>query len=172
MSVVHKDIDPTATANTVAVTETMVINPAFLQEIKDSNPECWHVQHRLRQLVHSDNDASGRLNQAVKLLDSFRDHLALQFALEESYGYQTIRGINTSTPVLLTPGLIEVAHDQHCGLYLQISELSEEACELQYRGIERASFDRLMTKVAEFDAKLIQHEKLESDLIEHSFGLS
>ncbi len=153
-------------------TETLVINPAFLQEIKDMNPDCWDVQHRLRQVCHSDSAASDRLDRLVKLLDSFRDHLALQFALEESYGYQTIRSINTNSPVLLTPGLIDQARHQHTELYLQITELSEQASELQYRGLTDSAFAKLVRQVQAFDAKLIDHETLESDLIEQSFDLS
>ncbi|QDT11091.1 hypothetical protein K239x_30850 [Planctomycetes bacterium K23_9] len=152
--------------------ETLVINPAFLQEIKDSNPECWDTQHRLRQLCHCDSDPADRLNRLVKLLGAFRDHLALQFALEESYGYQKVRGINTTAKVLLNPGLIDKAHDQHCTLYLEITALSEAANELQYRGLETGQLEKLIQQVCDFDAKLIQHETLESDLIEQSFELS
>ncbi len=34
-------------------TKTLLVNPAFLQEIKDSNPDCWGLVNQLQQLVQT-----------------------------------------------------------------------------------------------------------------------
>jgi hypothetical protein len=161
----------TVQSPTATLTQTLVINPAFLQEIKDSHPDCWDAQYRLRRLCHSDDNSEDRLNQMVTLLSQFRDHLALEFTLEESYGYLPIPDINRKTVELLGSGSIEKAHDQHSSLYLQVSDLCEQACDLQYRGFEQAGFDSLVNTIESFDEQLIAHEKLESDLIDQSFQL-
>jgi hypothetical protein len=72
-------------------TNTLVVNPAFLQEIKDSNPDLWDTVHQLRQVCESDDDEPSKVSrQLTRLLDGLRDQLALQFSLEESYGYVAV----------------------------------------------------------------------------------
>lgn len=149
-------------------TNTLVVNPAFLQEIKDSNPDLWHTVHQLRQVCDC-NDAPAKLSrQLTRLLDSLRDQLALQFSLEESYGYMTV----PQNPGVALGDLANRAQSQHGMLYIRLSELAEQAEELQYRGVEQSQLRRLVEQTCDFDAELREHERLENELIERSFGLS
>lgn len=147
---------------------TLLVNPAFLQEIKDSNPDLWDTVHQLRQTCESDEDPSMLSRQLTRQLDCLRDQLALQFSLEESYGYLSVPEHSSRTMGELAAN----AKAQHRALYLQLSELAEEAEELQYRGVEPTQLRQLVTKTQHFDAELREHEVLENELIERSFGLS
>ena len=146
-------------------TNTLVVNPAFLQEIKDSNPDLWETIHQLRQVCH-DEDAEPALQsrRLTRLLDDLRDRLALQFSLEESYGYIAV-------PEYASEVLTELANRaqaQHGILYLQLSDLAEQAEELQYRGVEPTQLRVLIGRTCEFDAELREHEEAENELIQRS----
>ena len=157
---------------------TTLINPAFLQEIKDSHPQLWETQKQLFQVCKKRSPTDASLSTLVVILDRIRNEMALEFALEESYGYQKVIGapkamsaaerISNSIP----SELIESARSQHCGLYLQASELAERAEELQYRGVEAAALNQLFTETLDFDRRFREHEALECDLIDQSFELA
>jgi hypothetical protein len=153
---------------TGTATKTLVVNPAFLQEIKDSNPDLWHTIHQLRQICESDDEPTKISRQLTRLLDSLRDQLALQFSLEESYGYVAVP--EHSSDVL--SDLATHSQSQHGMLYLKLSDLAEQAEELQYRGVESSQLRILLERTREFDAELREHEQAENELIERSFDLS
>ena len=154
---------------TATQTRVLVLNPAFLQEIKDCNPDLWHTQHELRQVCDCDDQPVQVTRQLVRLLDDFRDQLALQFALEESYGFLEVPG-DASAANGIDEELVHRVHSQHCPLYLQLSELAEAAEELQYRGIVTTQLANLVESVRRFDEKLTEHENLEGELIERSLN--
>lgn len=142
-------------------TSTSMVNAAFLQEIKDSNQALWHCLHEVRQVCHGEYDRTERAKLLVRLLDDLRAHLALQFALEESYGF-------IECPDGVDPHLADLAsaaRNQHCPLYLEISDLSEVAEELQYRGYASRQVEELVERTIEFDRSLQAHERLETDLM-------
>lgn len=149
--------------------KTLVVNPAFLQEIKDSNPDLWHTVHQLRQVCQCDDDQPANLSrQLTRLLDDLRDQVALQFSLEESYGYVAV----FDQPSRVLGELATRAQSQHGMLYLQLSELAEQSEELQYRGVEPSQLRVLIERTRQFDAELREHERIENELIERSFDLS
>jgi hypothetical protein len=149
--------------------KTLVVNPAFLQEIKDSNPDLWHTVHQLRQVCECDDDEPANLSrQLTRLLDGLRDQLALQFALEESYGYVAVPDLPSQT----LGELAMRAQAQHSTLYLQLSDLAEQSEELQYRGVEPSHLRMLIQRTRQFDVELREHERIENELIERSFDLS
>ena len=161
-------------------TSTIVaVNPAFLQEIKDSNPEFWQTLHQLRQACQCEEEPSQVASNLVRLLDSFRDQIALQFALEESYGYIELNraegdlrdGKYRCESVESLGALARDTRSQHCSLYLQVSELAEMGEELQYRGVAARQLHQLVKKTEEFDVRFREHECAEDDLIERSFGV-
>ncbi len=153
---------------TLTSSKTLVVNSAFLQEIKDSNPELWQAVHQLRQLCESSDDAATVARRLVRLLDDLRDFVAMQFALEESFGYIEIA---STTPVSLVGEMASQAKAQHCALYLQLSELAEWAEEVQYRGVVRERLSSLIAAAKDFDERLREHEALECELIERAFGV-
>lgn len=150
------------------LTTTLVVNPAFLQEIKDSNPDLWQTVHQLRQVCDCDDAPAKQSRQLTRLLDSLRDQLALQFSLEESYGYMAVPQHSSTT----LGELANRAQSQHGMLYIRLSELAEQAEELQYRGVEPSQLHALVEQTCDFDAQLREHERMENELIERSFGLS
>ncbi len=153
---------------TFTSTQTLVVNPAFLQEIKDSNPDLWHTVHQMRQVCECDDEPAPVSRQLARLLDELRDQLALQFSLEESYGYMAV-------PEQSSRALSELAtqtQSQHRMLYVALTELAEAAEELQYRGVEPNQLRVLLQRTREFDQNLRDHEQTENELIEKSFDLS
>lgn len=157
-------------AMTATRTHVLVLNPAFLQEIKDCNPDLWHTQHELRQVCDCDAEPVDITRQLVRLLDDFRDQLALQFALEESYGFLDVPE-HVDAANSIDEDLVHRVHSQHCPLYLELSDLAEQAEELQYRGIVVSQLLELIDAVRAFDQKLTEHENLEGELIERSLNV-
>lgn len=158
-----------------------LVNAAFLQEIKDSNPHLWHEFHRLRMLSQLEQPDCETPQQAIKglaqCLEGIRDLLALQFTLEESYGL-------IATPLVPSPygspdpeevarqqavderqTMIGQVIDQHRCLYLQLVDLVEQAEELQYRGCDSNCLRKFAEKVERFSYDFTGHERLEGELI-------
>ncbi|TWU41546.1 hypothetical protein Q31b_29950 [Novipirellula aureliae] len=161
------------TANTKTQTR-MVLNAAFLQEIKDSNPDYWQAIHQVRQVCQSDEDKRQVSSKLVELLDSLRDNVAMQFALEECYGYvdlpdPSLAG-NSSFSCDADDEFVHAVRGEHCSLYLELSVLAERAEEYQYRGIGVSQVDELLEQTRQFDARLQEHERVENELIDRSLG--
>ncbi len=139
---------------------TLTINPAFLQEIKDSNAELWQTLERIQGLYDAAMPPATIAQKLVRWLDDLRDQLALQFSLEEAYGY-----LELPTPDRAIGTRAEQARRQHCALYLDLSELCERAEELQYRGLATEQLGLLIEETQAFDARLQAHEAIENQLI-------
>ena len=144
--------------------KAITVNPAFLQEIKDSNLSLWQTIDRLEALYTPDEDRARTLNCLVPLLGELRDLLGLQFALEETYGYMEVP--TAAAPVNIH--LLQDIRSQHCTLYLSVNELAEQAEELQYRGYVSEKVDMLLAEVREFELRFRDHERMEADLIKCS----
>ena len=152
---------------TATSTSMLVINSAFMQEIKDSNPALEGMMHRLRQVCESEDNVMQISRQLTKLLNGLRDELSLQFALEETYGYVEA----TECP---SQDLSDAAHkskSEHRTLYLTVTELAEAAEELQYRGVEPDQLRTLIENTRLFNRVLREHEQAENGLIDQSFDL-
>ncbi len=149
-------------------TATLVVNPAFLQEIKDSNPDLTHALEELRQVLQCDETPAQICRRLARVLDDLRDHLALQFSLEESYGYLSV----AEHPSRVLGELACRVQSQHGMLYMQLSDLAEQAEELQYRGVELNQLHVLLQQTRQFDGELQAHENAEFELIERSYDLS
>lgn len=152
----------TATSKLAPAVKTVGVNAAFLQEIKDSHPDLGHVIHEVRATCHAALSPGETAKRLTNLLHDLRDCLAMQFALEETYGY--IENVQTM-PNSVT-GMAERARNEHCSLYLEISSLCEQAEELQYRGFAAEHAGELTEATERFDARLIRHERLEAELVE------
>lgn len=148
---------------------TWTINRAFLQELKDVNPDYAIAQKRLAQWLISTETRiellslreSGTLNELVPLLRQVRQELQRQFLLEETYGYlQTpvIHSLTYSTQV-------EAAYQQHRMLYLLASEIGEAAEMAEYQGrlVERLPY--FVTELQRLQSLWSEHEENERRLI-------
>jgi hypothetical protein len=144
--------------------KTVVINSAFLEEIKDSNTALWLQLACLNEACNGHEVRSVVLQNLVGLLNEFRDSLALQLALEESYGYVEV----PSSMMSELSHSVEHVRSQHCTLYLTISDLAEQAEELQYRGWTAEHVDELVRQVKLFELQFRDHEQSERHLLEVS----
>ncbi len=149
-------------------TKTLIINPAFLQEIKDSNPDLWISVSRLGQIGREAFEPSRFLNELTRLLDELRDQLALQFSLEESYGYIELPEEVAVHSSRVTSALAGRTQSQHTTLYLRLSDLVEQSQELQYRGVEPQRLRELIEWSSQFYSELREHERMENELIRRS----
>ncbi|QDT05293.1 hypothetical protein K227x_36930 [Rubripirellula lacrimiformis] len=147
------------------VATALAVNSAFLQEIKDSNPDLWAAADQLRVVLGSGDDATAKLRRTTRLLDQIRDGLALQFSLEESYGYLTVGQPKCERE----SELATIAQSQHAPLYLSLCDLVERAEELQYRGVQPLQMNELVGQIYDFDRQWQAHEQIEADLIGQSF---
>ncbi len=155
------------TVTTATSTKVLVVNSAFMQEIKDGNPHLANAMQRLHHICSSNENISQISCQLTKVLNTLRVELALQFALEESYGYAEV-------PESHLCDLNEAAQStrsEHNVLYGAITELAEAAEELQYRGVESEQLRGLMNDTSQFLRQLRHHEQAENDLIDQSFDL-
>ncbi len=151
---------------TSSATATMV-NAAFLQEVKDSNLQFWQNVHDFKRLLNQSAETAEQSAKLVRLLSELRDSMALEFSLEETYGY--IQGLCTGSTVSARKA--DEAIQQHRELYLRLHELSERAEEAQYRGTLAQDFLTLVELCREFLATMEAHEKHESELIRYELGI-
>ena len=152
---------------TATSTKLLAVNSAFMQEIKDGNPGLTNAMQQMQQVCSSKENSLQVSRQLTKVLNALRVELALQFALEESYGY-----VEVSESLL--QDLSEAAQStkaEHNALYGAITELAEAAEELQYRGVETEQLTILIDNTCQFSQRLRDHEQAENDLIDQSFGL-
>ena len=64
----------------VATKTTLVINAAFLQEIKDSNPDFWNLVCQLEDVSQIVDEPTRILRRLTRLLDDLMQHLWVQNA--------------------------------------------------------------------------------------------
>ncbi len=153
-------------AATSAIATTMV-NAAFLQEVKDSNLQFWQNVHDFKGLLHSGAGPIEHASTLVRLLGELRDSMAVEFSLEETYGY-----IDGSYSVhSVSAAKASIAKQQHRELYLSLHEIAESAEEAQYRGTIVEEFPQLVSVCHDFVKLLEAHEKHESELIRYELGI-
>jgi hypothetical protein len=142
------------------LTGTVTINAAFLQEIKEVNPELWSLLSDLRHKCQRPL-APGHCRHLIDKLCLLRDQLALHFALEEAYGY-------FEDPVHVAPRLCRQAEhlrDEHKGLYLDLCELVDRSERMFYDEQHAALALWIGPEFLEFDTRLKSHESRENELI-------
>jgi cysteinyl-tRNA synthetase len=142
-----------------------MVNAAFLQEVKESNPHLWSVLHDLRRIRNRRYSRIRKAREFAKLLEELRDDLALEFSLEETYGF--VGGIAPSEKMCREA---RTAREQHRELYLHLLEICESVEECQYRGTIARDLEKLLDEFDGFDTALRAHEKLEADMIRSSLG--
>ncbi len=142
-----------------------MVNAAFLQEVKESNPNLWSVLHDVRRMRDRRYSQARKAREFAKLIEQLRDDLALEFSLEETYGF--VGGIAPSEKMCSEA---RTAREQHRELFLHLLEICETDEESQYRGTIVRDLDKLLDDFDEFDTALRAHEKLEADMIRNSLG--
>lgn len=154
-------------STTTSAVSTTMVNAAFLQEVKDANLQFWQNVHDFKRLLNSGAGPIEHASKLVKLLGELRGSMAVEFSLEETYGY-----IDGSYSVhSVSAAKASVAKRQHRDLYLSLHEISESAEEAQYRGTIVEDFPQLLSDCQEFLTLLETHEKHESELIRYELGM-
>jgi hypothetical protein len=142
----------------------VTVNAAFLQEIKEVNAELWDCVAKLRQRCSAPIAISAKCQTLIGELEQLRDLLALQFSLEEAYGY-------FDSPANVQPSLCrraEVLRQEHTSLYCEIVDICEEADSL-FRAGKRAVLTTLVpVRFDKFFQLLERHERQECELIVES----
>lgn len=146
---------------------TTVVNAAFLQEVKDSNLRLWSVLRELHELPRGSWEPREMSRQLVELLSELRDAIALEFSLEETYGF--IEGAPRVSGISLPDA--GQAKLQHRELYLQLHELCEQVEEAQYRGTIGRDLHDYVAAFGRFEAAFGAHEAFEAELIRCGFGM-
>ena len=133
---------------------TVGVNAAFLQEIKDSNVQLWATLRELREIRHND-DAIQASRVFVRHLVELRDCVALEFSLEETYGF--IESAGEGFQAFGAPDAT-TAKMQHRDLYLQLHEFCEKVEEAQYRGTISRDLTSFIESFENFD-ECLRHTK-------------
>ena len=146
----------------VATTQTVTINAAFLQEIKQDNVELRDLLERSSSQLSVGSHLGSNPRTMVDTLSRLRDQLAMHFALEEAFGY-------FDDAVDVAPRLSARAEDlrqEHEQFFLEMCEIVERAERLLYR---EASPQKTRAEIAQrfsaFYSALNEHEAREQDLI-------
>lgn len=146
-------------------TRTVTVNAAFFQEIKEVHQELWDLLDRTRR--HPPLEDRSQYQTYVDLLEQLRDQLALQFALEEAYGY-------FEDPVVyVAPHLSEQAatlRAEHRDLYHELAQLVDDASQPHHARRTGKSREELRRRFAAFDLRLQRHEACEGELIQQQYG--
>lgn len=149
---------------------TTIVNAAFLQEVKDSNLRLWavlHELHDLNALGSTADDARAQAHELVALMSELRDSIALEFSLEETYGF--IEGASRVGGLGMPDA--SLAKLQHRELYLQLTELCEQIEEAEYRGTIARDLQTYLDCFTRFDEAFYTHEEFESELMRCAFGV-
>lgn len=151
-----------------APSTTTIVNAAFLHEVKESNLQLWAVLQELRTLAADQQSWPSASDQLVSDLAQLRDCIATEFSLEETYGF--IEGIPRVD--LVGVNNASTARMQHRELYLQLSEICEQAEKAQYSGTIARDLPIYVGAFEAFDDALRAHEELETELIRCGLGMS
>lgn len=148
-------------------TQTVTINAAFLQEIKDDNEQLRALLKTARNLCEARSPADVRPRHFAALLAKLRDQLAMHFSLEEAYGY-------FDEPLYVASHLSEQAQSlrrQHGELYEEISGLAEAAANISSANDHLQVIRKLAHRVLDFHRRLEDHETQENSLIAEAYNL-
>lgn len=148
----------------------VLINAAFLQEVKESFSELWEKLSRLRSIVNFESMDAEQIHSWVSLLADCKNLLSSEFSLEETFGYISMDRASNNWERLGTDA--SDIRAQHAELYCHLMELCEQAEEAQYRGTVVRDFGQYVQAFQQFDGSLQSHERQEARLIEVGLGIA
>jgi len=152
-----------ATAN---VTRTVTVNAAFLREIKEVHRELWQLLKEVQQMHGEPLHDSKSRQLLLAALERLRDQVALQFALEEAYGY-------FDDPADVAQQVCRDAtalRAEHRRLYVHLCDLAEDAQTWHRQGEWPLFRSQFAAQFAAFHNRFQLHESREMELIERQFS--
>lgn len=109
-------------AHTKIATQTVTVNAAFLEEVKEVNHELWQLLPATRRCLNEANQQPLNPHRLLGQMVRLQDNVAMHFALEEFFGY-------FDDPLWVEPRLSAEAmclRGEHETLYVQLSDLIEQ----------------------------------------------
>jgi hypothetical protein len=154
-------INTKTTDSTTTETKTrgLIVNAAFLKDIKDDNRDLKILLDRIKLLGQHEKTARNHWPELIELFADLRDQLALHFSLEEAYGYFDEAVI--TAPQLSTSA--ETLRGQHTDLFERIRRLADRATEVSVDSSEQIT--RFLEKFDRFRTDFERHEEEELTLI-------
>ena len=146
--------------------ETKEKSDSLSREIVNENNRYEDLKSRLQELLNCSRTMPGMTRPIIRMLEEFRDELAMRFALE--IASDTFKDAMADAPRLSNKA-DDLIHDQEL-LYMEICEIAELLIRSKDEGSEflpDAIFDRwkLLNK------RLQQHEAAERNLIHEAMFL-
>lgn len=145
----------------VTLTAPVTVNAAFLQEIKEDNLEQRELLVEIREALAGPGPLRGQWRRFVELLDALRAHLAMVFALEETYGYFG----NPSSAIPRLSRYAQALRTQHEQLYSQICAIFKQAEQWLDQEALASAPRKTVQRFIAFRHQLQEHEAREEDLI-------
>jgi hypothetical protein len=139
----------------------VTVNAAFLQEIKEVNADLWECVATLKRFCAAPISMRAAAQEFLLHLETLRDLLALQFSLEEAFGY-------FDSPVNFHPEFCDRAESlrqEHEQLYTDAARLHDEGEELLRHDLLAELTTIVPVAFDQFFLKLERHERLECELI-------
>ena len=143
----------------ITKTRQVVVNAAFLRDIKDDNRDLKILMDRIHLLTHALPMAINHWPELIRLFADLRDQLAMHFSLEEAYGYFE-DAIITAPRLSVTS---ECLRGQHSPLFKQICELAD--CALEVSADQEEQISKFLRRFVQFRSEFQQHEEAELKLI-------
>lgn len=140
--------------------QRLAVNAAFMWEIKSVNEDLWLVIELLQALCRRPHLISQRGKRLVGLLEQLLDLVAMQFTLEEAYGY-------FDDPEHVEPAFSTRAvglRDEHVVLYESLMALVDRAQEFFFEGDSSAMTYRLPVSINAFVEQFQAHDRRECEL--------
>ena len=140
-------------------TRRLVVNAAFLKDIKDDNHDLKLLLDKITPLVLHQQTAMNHWPELIILIGDLRDQLALHFSLEEAYGY--FDDAVVSSPQLSVTA--ESLRSEHPQLFSRILDLADQALEICSDSHDQVS--QFIRRLADFRSAFERHEEKELQLI-------
>lgn len=152
--------DTTAQDGRGADEQRLAVNAAFMWEIKSVNEDLWIVIELLHTMCRRPHLIPQRGKRMVGLLEQFLDLVAMQFTLEEAYGYfddpEHVEATFSAQAIDL--------RDEHVVLYESLMGLVDRAQEYFFASDFSAMTYRLPASIAAFIEQFQAHDRRECEL--------
>lgn len=140
--------------------QRLAVNAAFMWEIKSVNEDLWLVIELLHTMCRRPHLIPQRGKRMVGLLEQFLDLVAMQFTLEEAYGYfddpEHVEATFSAQAIDL--------RDEHVVLYESLMGLVDRAQEYFFASDFSAMTYRLPASISAFIEQFQAHDRRECEL--------
>lgn len=147
-------------AEPIVIAGTVGVNGAFLLEIKEVNQELWLLLEKLRYRCSRPISMRSQSQELVDCLAELAHLVAMQFSLEEAYGY--VENARAVDPHLSERA--EAIRAEHRELDLTIKQIAELADDLLYERRLASLTTIVPVSFDSFYCALWRHERAEREL--------